>query len=172
MTTLAHRLDRAMKLRGWTVPAQFAREAELSKGGLAYILDGTTKADTIRAVTVDRLAQVLRINRDWLLYGIGPMEGAAPGPGVSVSYVPRLDPAIVQPALAMTKTMVGKGAQFDPFGDVPLFIAAYELMADATVENRARFDAELTKRVLAGTDRGSNEGNADKAEGVRKKPRK
>lgn len=157
MTTLNERLDRAMKLRGWTVPAEFAREVELSKGGLSYILNGTTRAETIRATTIDRMANVLKVNRDWLLYGTGPMEGVAPGPGVAVSYVKRLDPAIVAPAAQMARTMVAThGGDFDPVGDVPLFIAAYELMADATVENRARFDAALTQRVAAAATQGDN----------------
>lgn len=169
MTTLNERLDQAMKLRGMNAP-QLAAETDLSKSAIHFVLGGTTRADTIRATTVDRMAAALKVNRDWLLYGTGPMEGVAPGPGVAVSYVKRLDPAIVQPATAMARTMLGKSVTFDPFSDVPLFIAAYELMADATVENRARFDAALTARVLATAegDKGA-ERSAHKGRGPAKK---
>lgn len=161
-----------MKLRGMNAP-QLAAETDLSKSAIHFVLDGTTRPDTIRATTVDRMAAALKVNRDWLLYGTGPMEGAAPGAGVAVSYVKRLDPAIVQPATAMARTMLGNTVTFDPFGDVPLFIAAYELMADATVENRARFDTALTARMLAteegekGAERHPNKGRRPSAKSRR-----
>lgn len=149
MADLNDRLQIAMDLRGNMKPAQLASATGISKSGISFILKGTTRADTIRATTIDQLATALRVNRDWLLYGTGPMEGVAPGKGVAVSYVARLDPAIINPALEMTRAMLGKEVTFDPCGDVPLFIAAYELMADATIENRARFDAALASREAA-----------------------
>lgn len=171
MATLNARIERAMKLRGEMKPAELARLTDLSKGAIGFILSGTTRADTIRAVTIDRIAEALGVNRDWLLYGTGPMEGIAPGPGVALSYVKRLDPDIVSPAAKMAATMVGKGTPFDPYGDVPLFISAYELMADATVENRARFDAALTQRMAADkADRGNRDSRPNSQRGSRGKP--
>lgn len=74
MDTMAERLKRALNLRDAT-PADLVAQKVLSKAGVYFILDGTTKADTIRSSTVDKLAKALRVNRDWLQYGKGPIEG-------------------------------------------------------------------------------------------------
>ena len=46
----------------------------LSKAGVYFILDGTTKADKIRATTVDKLSRALGVSGEWIQYGKGPME--------------------------------------------------------------------------------------------------
>lgn len=72
---MAERLKRALALREMT-PADLVRAKVLSKAGVYFILDGTTKAETIRAETVAKLCKALRINREWLLHGRGPIEGS------------------------------------------------------------------------------------------------
>lgn len=72
---MAERLKRALALREMT-PADLVKARVLSKAGVYFILDGTTKAETIRAETVAKLCKALRVNRDWLQYGRGPIEGA------------------------------------------------------------------------------------------------
>lgn len=77
---MAERLKRALSLRGLT-PADLVAQKVLSKAGIYFILDGTTKQDTIRSSTVDKLAKALRVNRDWLQYGRGQIEGQSESNG-------------------------------------------------------------------------------------------
>lgn len=70
MGTLADRFKRAMTQRGKTV-ADLVTETGLSKAAIHFVLNGTTKPDTIRAVNIDKLAEALSVSRDWLLYGRG-----------------------------------------------------------------------------------------------------
>jgi len=70
MGTLAERLDEGMKLRRLEV-ADLVRATGLSKAAIHFVLNGTTRPETIRAVTVDKLAEALSVQRDWLLYGRG-----------------------------------------------------------------------------------------------------
>ncbi len=76
MSTMAERVKQAMALRGMTAPDLIARKV-LSKAGIYFILDGTTKAEKIRAATVAKLSAALQVNPEWLQYGRGPMEGGA-----------------------------------------------------------------------------------------------
>lgn len=76
MDTMADRLKRAMVLRGMSA-ARLMKATGLSKAAVYFLLDGTTKAETVRATTVNALCSVLRVSRDWLLYGKGPIEGEA-----------------------------------------------------------------------------------------------
>lgn len=73
---MAERVKQAMVLRGMTAADLIARKV-LSKAGIYFILDGTTKAEKIRASTVAKLSAALQVNPDWLQYGRGPMEGGA-----------------------------------------------------------------------------------------------
>ncbi|MCC8492318.1 S24 family peptidase [Xanthomonas citri] len=71
---MAERLKRALTLRGMT-PADLVSSKVLSKAGIYFILDGTTKAEKIRSSTVDKLCKALGVNAQWLQYGKGPIEG-------------------------------------------------------------------------------------------------
>lgn len=102
------------------------------------------------------LARALNVGVD-LLFSETPPESLAPASPRSLSR--RLDQRIIDHATVMAQTLLGK-APFDPYKDVPLFISAYNLVADATVENRASFDAALTDRV-ATTNGGERERSAD-----------
>lgn len=73
---MAERLKRALTLRGMT-PADLVSSKVLSKAGIYFILDGTTKAEKIRSSTVDKLCKALGVNAQWLQYGKGPIEGQA-----------------------------------------------------------------------------------------------
>lgn len=168
MNSMNERIAHAMALRGLN-PPQLGELAELSKSGVHYILDGTTRPETIRAMTIDRIALALKVRRDWLLYGTGPMEWVADS---AASYPKRLDPSTIEHATVMTQTMLGAGTRFDPFGDVPLFISAYEFVADPSPGNRVSFDAALTNRVAVPTggelERSPNKGRGPGKKGTRR----
>lgn len=74
MDNLADRLQRALHLRGLK-PADLADRRVMSRAGVYFILNGTTKADKIREDTVTKLCRALGVNREWLLHGRGPIEG-------------------------------------------------------------------------------------------------
>ena len=74
MDTMADRLKRALDLRKMT-PADLVKAKVMSKAGIYFILDGTTKADTIRASSVAKLCKALRVSPDWFQHGRGPIEG-------------------------------------------------------------------------------------------------
>lgn len=74
MDTMAGRLKRALALRDMT-PAELVARKVMSKAGIYFILDGTTKPDKVRADTVAKLSKALRISREWLVTGKGSIEG-------------------------------------------------------------------------------------------------
>lgn len=76
MDTMAERIKRALSLREMT-PGDLIAAKVLSKAGVYFLLDGTTKADKVRADTVTKLCKALGVNREWLLHGKGPIEGGA-----------------------------------------------------------------------------------------------
>lgn len=73
-----------MTLRKKTV-AMLVKDTGLTKAGIGLVLKGTTQAETIRATTIDRLAEALNVNRSWLLYGRGPVGEAELRPTSQVS---------------------------------------------------------------------------------------
>jgi DNA-binding Xre family transcriptional regulator len=83
MDTMAERLAEALRLRGMK-PRDLIDATKLSRGTVYFILDGTTKAAKVRAETVEAICRVLRIRREWLLYGRGAMDaGVVSLPGSS-----------------------------------------------------------------------------------------
>lgn len=74
MDTFSQRLQRALTLRGMK-PADLVARKVLSKAGIYFLLDGTTKPEKIREETVTKLCKALSVNREWLLHGKGPIEG-------------------------------------------------------------------------------------------------
>jgi hypothetical protein len=79
MDTMAERLKRALKLREMT-PAGLIEKTGLSKAAVYFWLDGTAKPDKVRGDNVTKVCKALRINRDWLLYGRGLVEGSEGAP--------------------------------------------------------------------------------------------
>lgn len=59
--------------------ADLIRMKVLSKAGVYFLLDGTTKPEKVRDSTIEKLCKALRINRDWLMAGKGDRE-AKPAP--------------------------------------------------------------------------------------------
>jgi phage repressor protein C with HTH and peptisase S24 domain len=75
MDTMAERVKRALEIRGMT-PTDLINRKVLSKAGIYFILDGTTKSEKIRATTLDKLSRALGVNAEWIQHGRGPMEGS------------------------------------------------------------------------------------------------
>lgn len=77
----------------------------------------------------------------------------------------RLDPSMIDPAMTMLRALLGaelgNQAVFDPQGDIPLFIAAYNLMAERTPESRARFDEAMAVRIAAHRGQNGKQRNTD-----------
>lgn len=65
-----------MALRGMDAKA-LIKATGLSRAGVYFVLDGTTKPDTIRDATVTKFCRALSISREWMKHGRGPMEDAA-----------------------------------------------------------------------------------------------
>ncbi len=63
-----------MTLRQKTVPDLVTAKV-MSRANVYLLLDGTTRPDKIRQSTVEKLCAFLRINREWLVHGRGPIEG-------------------------------------------------------------------------------------------------
>jgi hypothetical protein len=60
----------------------------------------------------------------------------------------RLNPDTISFALAIIwHELQYQGIKFDPDGEVPLFVVAYDYVADASLENRAAFDRAVADRV-------------------------
>lgn len=81
----------------------------------------------------------------------------------------RLDQSIIGSAVALARAMVvtalGKSADFDPHGDIPLFVAAYDLVAVPSAEGRARFDEAIALRVAATRGRNGKQRDSDSSGG-------
>lgn len=73
MDTMAERVKRALEVRGMTPSDLIARKV-LSKAGIYFILDGTTKPEKIRATTLEKLSRALSVTTEWLQHGRGPMD--------------------------------------------------------------------------------------------------
>ena len=66
------------------------------------------------------------------------------------SHSARLDPAMIEHAKMQARTTLEPmGVRFDPHGDVDVFLAAYALVTEPTLEMRAAFDANIAKRTAA-----------------------
>lgn len=66
-----------MTLRNIDVPA-IVHAGVMSRANVYLLLNDTTKPETIRDETVSKLCKLLRVSRDWLLHGKGPIEGLQP----------------------------------------------------------------------------------------------
>lgn len=75
MERLGSRLRAALTARGMTPPDLIARTS-LSKATIYFLLDGTTKAEKVRATTIDAICKALNVRREWLLSGSGTMTDA------------------------------------------------------------------------------------------------
>ena len=100
---MAERLKMALQLRGMT-PTALIRETGLSKAGVYFLLDGTTKAGKVRADTIAKLCAALQVNRDWLMTGKGVRDLNDPRANANrepESHPPRLDPDKLHEAITL-----------------------------------------------------------------------
>lgn len=79
MDTFGERVKRAMALRNVTVPELMARTG-MSRSNVYFWRGNTARPDKVRADNVTAVCRALRINRDWLLHGVGPIEGNETAP--------------------------------------------------------------------------------------------
>lgn len=158
--TMASRIRAALSEREMT-PADLIRMKVLSKAGVYFLLDGTTKADKVRAETVSRLCKALSVNRDWLLHGRGPM--AVPSASESASQTPQLDVDTVMAVADMARAALRESRQdprlelnlTDP-GHAATFVAGYLLAVEAS-QLKTHSPAELALSIrrqvnVQGTD--------------------
>lgn len=73
---LSDRLRRAMEIRGLAVSDLLSRVG-VSKSSLYFLLDGTTRADKVRYVTVADISKAPKISPEWLVYGSGSMDAVS-----------------------------------------------------------------------------------------------
>jgi hypothetical protein len=85
--------------------------------------------------------------------------------GSAQSPLARLDQSMIDPVVGWAKANVaaalGNEAVFDPCGDIPLFVAAYNQMADPSLDARARYEEALAHRETATRGKDAKQGNAD-----------
>jgi len=96
-TDLKDRLALAMERRQIST-RDLVETTGLSKSAIHFLLDGTTRPETVRAWNIDLLANALNVNRDWLLYGRGSMNRQEIGAGTGAegrlgSQIQAMDPA-------------------------------------------------------------------------------
>lgn len=106
MDTMGSRLRRAMALRKRSVP-EIVAAGVMSRANVYLILNDTTRPDMIRDDTVDKLCRFLRVNREWLKTGRGPIEG---GPEAS-------DPDTVDVLGYPQAVGLGKGAEAQEYAE-------------------------------------------------------
>ena len=98
---MAERLKNALTLRGMT-PTALIRETGISKAGVYFLLDGTTKAGKVRADTITKLCTALEVNRDWLMTGKGPRDASnLNGNREPESHLDRPDPDTLHEAITL-----------------------------------------------------------------------
>lgn len=157
---LKDRLATAMRNKGmWQAEkdrpdvAALVKATGLSKSAIHFVLDGQTKAETVRATTIDKLAEALSADRDWLLYGEESAKQVR-GP----SHAGRLDPAMLPKAHEWMRIAIGAaGSQELPLeDDLPLLAEAYNFAADCGWDTRKaqweKLRAAIKRRDKQGGD--------------------
>ena len=153
MASMKDRLAQALRESGHE-PMDLVRAIKKSKATVYWILDGKTKAETVRAATVFSICDWLKINPRWLLAGKGPMrdESVKLQPA-SQSQPVKLDPSKMLAALRYLERRAAEaGRRYDPFTDADLLCWAYEIEANdvAPPSNVIDFGRELLKRFARG----------------------
>jgi len=107
--TLADRL-RARADQLGLPPAHVAEMAGVNRSFVYDILRGRSTKPAIDRLT--QLARVLKVDRDWLIHGIGSVEGASP-------FIENPDDEFVTIAHATPRPSMGGGAVVTEDGDTP-----------------------------------------------------
>jgi len=164
MDMLKDRLEQAMLTAGMarvsaagTTPdvAALVKATGLSKSAIHFILNGDTKAETIRAFNIDKLAEALNCNRDWLLYG----DDGVRKMGLK-SHSPRLSPDMLPKAHEWMRIAIGAaGAKELPLeDDLPLLAEAYNFAVECGWDTRkAKWDVLRAAIVRRDQRKGSND---------------
>lgn len=127
------------------------RAKVLSRAGVYFLLDGTTKADKVRETTVGRLCKVLGVNVAWLTQGRGPRDTLAHGEKVlnpadetvPASHFGRLDEGMLWVAELLTVAMEAQHGKLPPRRRVKELARQYNRLADAEGIVGADATAEL-----------------------------
>lgn len=109
-------------------PADLVRQRVLSKAAVYFWLDDTAKPDKVRADSVAKVCKALRISRDWLLTGRGPMDSDSEPQ--SQSHAARLEPAMLAESIAALRHVAARrGWAYDPETHAEATCFAYEMRA-------------------------------------------
>lgn len=131
-TDLKDRLAHAMERRDMSVAA-LVKATGLTKSAIHFLLNGTTRPQTVRAWNIDLLADALRVDRDWLLYGRGHMdrEGGvklASGQSGQPSHFAPLDPAILARAEFWARVEEKAGVEYPDLRRAERIIDLYRMV--------------------------------------------
>lgn len=153
---MADRIRHALALRGMT-PSDLIRQRVLSKAGIYFLLDGTTKSDKVRADTVSKLCKALSVNREWLLNGRGSIDSVHEDEGQYVvepaSQPQRIDPEILAASIKLIRmTFEILGVEIDQEEDAEPTALAYAYLLERnqrsiTADNVVDFSKFLKSRA-------------------------
>ena len=163
------RLAEAMRKRGmWQAEkdrpdvAALVKATGLSKSAIHFMLDGQTKAETVRATTIDKLAEALRADRDWLLYGEETVKQVRPP-----SHVGRLDPAKLSLAREWMRIAIGAAGSTElPLeDDLPLLAETYNFAASCGWDTRQAKWGDLRAAIQRRDKQGVDDGERSAGRG-------
>lgn len=161
---MSDRLASAMALRGRDV-RYLVESTGLSKSGIHFVLNGTTRAETVRAVNVDLLADALNVRRDWLLYGRGLPErdeivkDCHPSAG-SVSHIEAISPAILARSEFWLRVEERAGVEYPDMRRAERMIALYKMIEADGGDLSPEHTVELVLKTQGGNkdERGHKRG--------------
>ena len=168
-TDLKDRLDAAMKRRNKTV-RELVETTGLSKSAIHFLLDGTTRPETVRAWNIDLLCKALEVDREWLLYGTGHMNRQEPmkvgeGEAGYQSQLPALDPAILSRAEFWVRVEERAGVKYPDLRRAERIIDLYQMIqADGGTDLTAEHAIALVQ-AAQGQSGGGTSGRTTKAAG-------
>lgn len=159
-TDLKDRLQQAMDRRGMKV-REVVEATGLSKSAIHFMLDGTTRPETVRAWNIDLLAEALDVDRDWLLYGRGslnrvPRVKSQSGDARSESQNARLDPAILARADFWLRVEERAGLAYSDMRRAQRIIDLYEMVQTDGGDLSAEHAIALVETARKGGSNGRN----------------
>jgi len=128
MKTMGDRLKEALQQRGLT-PPDLISATKLSKGTVYNILNDTTQPEKVWSDTADKVCNVLRVRRDWLLHGRGEMNAISEFlESPPMSHSQRIDPTMLAESIAALRQVAkNRGWEYDPETHPQETVYAYEL---------------------------------------------
>lgn len=162
MDTLAKMIERAMAERGMDAPA-VAKASGLTKQSVYNVLNGTTKWDKIRAVTLFALARALGASDAIALYTANAKEL----PGTSHSLGIDADILVEAEKWVAIEESV-KGAQYPPEQRMRRIAVVYERAAADGGRLSRQHQAEFIREAQQAQVQGAGDGHSEKATSSRK----